>query len=41
MVLDIRLRIGVVKLAADETLRVEDGVEGVHRGIADKQPRAM
>ena len=37
MVLDIRLHVGVVKFEADETLHVEDGVMGVHRGIADKQ----
>ena len=39
-VLDIRLDLGVTELATNKTLRVEDGVVGVHRdlvlcGIAD------
>ena len=40
-VLDIGLNLGVAELASNETLRVEDGVVGVHRdlvlrGIADQ-----
>ena len=40
-VLDIGLDLGVVELATDETLRVKDGVVGVHRdlvlgGISDQ-----
>ena len=32
-VLDVGLHLGVVKFTADETLRIEDGVLGVHRGL--------
>ena len=40
-VLDIGLNLGVAELASNETLRVEDGVVGVHRdlvlrGVADE-----
>jgi hypothetical protein len=31
--LDIGLNLSVIELAADETLRVEDGVVGVHRDL--------
>ena len=34
-VLDICLDAGVVKLAADQTLRVEDSVDGVHGHLQD------
>ena len=32
-VLDIGLNLGVAELASNETLRVEDGVVGVHRDL--------
>ena len=32
-VLDIGLNLGVAELATDETLRIEDGVVGVHRDL--------
>ena len=40
-VLDVGLHLGVIEFTTDETLRIEDGVLGVHRslvlrGIADQ-----